>query len=55
MHRRDAVKTLLALWCRRRRWREAVGVDSHRDRLRGLFDQHVNNPYGLAIGPDRAL
>jgi hypothetical protein len=56
MHRRDALKTLVALFARvpARAQRPSVstliGTGSA-----GYSDQQVNNPYGLAIGPDGAL
>ncbi len=56
MHRRDVVKTLLALFvpapalARGPSVATLIGTGSA-----GYSDQQVNNPYGLAIGPDRAL
>lgn len=58
MHRRDIVKTLLALFvpapapalARGPSVATLIGTGSA-----GYSDQQVNNPYGLAIGPDRAL
>ncbi len=56
MHRRDALKALLALlapasaWAQRPSVSTLIGTGSP-----GYSDQQVNNPYGLAIGPDGAL
>src|SRR5688572_12713080 len=55
MHRRDALKTLLVVaaapfGAQQRNVSTLIG-----NGLPGLSDQQVNNPYGLAIGPDGAL
>lgn len=56
MHRRDALKTVLGLWGLRRTMPPAptvatlIGTGSA-----GFSERHVNNPYGLVIGPDGAL
>jgi len=55
MHRRDALKTLLVVaaapfGAQQRNVSTLIG-----NGLPGLSDEQVNNPYGLAIGPDGAL
>lgn len=56
MHRRDALKTALALWSLRQARSPQptvatlIGTGSP-----GFSERHVNNPYGLVIGPDGAL
>jgi DNA-binding beta-propeller fold protein YncE len=56
MHRREALATLLALcmpsaaWAARPRVATLIGTG-----VPGYSDRQVNNPYGLAIGPDRGL
>ena len=56
MNRRDALKTLIAVlfsspaWAARTSVATLIGTGAA-----GYSDQQVNNPYGLAIGPDRAL
>lgn len=56
MHRRDALKALFALFApapamaQRPSVSTLIGTGSA-----GYSDQHVNNPYGLVIGPDGAL
>jgi DNA-binding beta-propeller fold protein YncE len=56
MYRRDALKTLLALFAPS----PLVAADASVSTLigtgaAGYSEQHVNNPYGLVIGPDGAL
>jgi sugar lactone lactonase YvrE len=56
MHRRDALKTLVALVASSPAMAQAPSVSTLIGTgSAGYSDQHVNNPYGLAIGPDGAL
>ena len=56
MERRAALATLLAtvvapgVWAARPRVSTLIGTGAP-----GFSDRQVNNPYGLVIGPDRAL
>ena len=56
MHRRDALKTLAAVVAPSRVVVAAPAVSTLTGTgVAGSGDGQVNNPYGLAIGPDRAL
>ena len=56
MHRRDAIKTLVALFASAPAMAQAPSVSTLIGTgSAGYSDQQVNNPYGLAIGPDGAL
>ena len=56
MHRRDALKTLVALFASAPAMAQAPSVSTLIGTgSAGYSDQQVNNPYGLAIGPDGAL
>jgi DNA-binding beta-propeller fold protein YncE len=56
MHRRDVFKTLLALFVPAPAAASAPSVSTLiGNGSAGHSDQQVNNPYGLAIGPDKAL
>ena len=56
MNRREAIQALVVMIC-------STGVDAAEPSVStligtgspGLSDREVNNPYGLVIGPDRAL
>ena len=56
MNRRDALKALLIVlgsqpaWAAKGSVTTLIGTGAA-----GYSDQQVNNPYGLVIGPDRAL
>ena len=56
MQRRDAIKTLLALFVQARPMSGGGSVSTLLGTgVAGYGDDRVNNPYGLVIGPDRAL
>ncbi len=56
MNRRDALKTLIAVLSSSPVWAAGTSVATLIGTgAAGYSDQQVNNPYGLAIGPDRAL
>lgn len=56
MNRRDALKTLIVALAPFRAMGAAPAVSTLIGTGKpGLSDRQVNNPYGLAIGPDRAL
>ena len=56
MHRRDALKTLVALFTSAPALAQAPSVSTLIGTgSAGYSDQQVKNPYGLAIGPDGAL
>jgi sugar lactone lactonase YvrE len=56
MHRRDAIKTLLALLVDRPATAAVTTVSTLIGTgVAGYSDERVNNPYGLVFGPDRAL
>ena len=56
MHRRDALKTLVALFASAPARAQSPSVSTLIGTgSAGYSDQQVNNPYGLAIGPDGAL
>ena len=56
MNRRDVLKTLLAALAPTPAWAAKVSVATLIGTgSPGYSDQQVNNPYGLVIGPDRAL
>jgi sugar lactone lactonase YvrE len=56
MHRRDALKTLLALLVRAPAMAQGPSVSTLIGTgAPGYSDNHVNDPYGLVIGPDENL
>ncbi len=56
MHRRDAIKTLLALAVSSRAAAQARSVSTFvGNGIAGYSDQQINNPYGIVTGPDRAI
>jgi len=56
MYRRDAIKTLLALAVSSRAAAQAKSVSTFVGTgVAGYSDQQINNPYGIVIGPDRAI
>jgi sugar lactone lactonase YvrE len=56
MHRRDALKTLMILCAPTATFAQSSSVSTLLGTgAAGYSDQQVNNPYGLAIGPDQAL
>jgi sugar lactone lactonase YvrE len=56
MHRRDALKTLLALLVRAPAMAQGPSVSTLIGTgAPGYSDKHVNDPYGLVIGPDENL
>src|SRR6188474_396490 len=56
MNRRDALKALLIVLGSPPAWAAKASVTTLIGRgAAGYSDQQVNNPYGLVIGPDRAL
>ena len=56
MHRRDAIKTLLALAVSSRAAAQARSVSTFAGNgVAGYSDQQINNPYGIVTGPDRAI
>ena len=56
MHRRDALKSLLALLVPAPAMAQGPAVSTLIGTgSAGYSEQHVNNPYGLVIGPDEAL
>src|SRR5688500_17228010 len=56
MHRRDAIKTLLALAVSSRAAAQARSVSTFvGNGAAGYSDQQINNPYGIVTGPDRAI
>ena len=55
MKRRDALKTLLIVLGPSPAWPKASVATLIGTGSAGYSDQQVNNPYGLVIGPDRAL
>ena len=61
MHRRDAVKSLVAALALPRAWRARRADAAPRvytlvgTGAPGFSDREVNNPYGMSIGPDGAL
>ena len=56
MHRRDAIKTLLALAVSSRAAAQARSVSTFVGTgVAGYSDQQVNDPYGIVTGPDGAI
>ena len=56
MHRRDAIKTLLALAITSRAAAQVRSVSTFvGNGVAGYSDQQINNPYGIVTGPDRAI
>jgi DNA-binding beta-propeller fold protein YncE len=56
MHRRDALKTLLALAVSSRAAAQTRSVSTFvGNGVAGYSDQQISNPYGIVTGPDRAI
>lgn len=56
MHRRDAIKTLLALAVTSHASAQTRSVSTFAGNgVAGYSDQQINNPYGIVTGPDRAI